>query len=99
MLDIRLIRKDRAHIEAKLKTKDPQIDLTRLCDLDQQISESKTKVETLKAKRNEISQKIGELKRKGEETSELMQQVAQSAEEIHRLDHQTKELEDAFHDE
>jgi seryl-tRNA synthetase len=96
MLDIRLIRKDRTAIEAKLQTKDPQIDLSRVCELDQQIRECKTKVESLKAKRNEYSQNIGELKRKGHDTSELMSQVARSAEEIHHLDHQIKELEEDF---
>lgn len=96
MLDIRLIRKDRAAIEAKLKTKDPQIDLTHLCDLDQKIRETKTQVEQLKAKRNDISQKIGEMKRKGEDPAELMEQVAGFAKEIHDLDHQEKMLDEAF---
>jgi len=96
MLDIRLIRKDRAIIEAKLKSKDPQIDLSSLCALDHQIRESKTKVEHLKAKRNEYSQKIGELKRAGQETREWRAQVTQSAEDIHHLDHQIRHLEEAF---
>ena len=97
MLDIRLIRKDRATIEAKLKTKDPQIDLSHICELDHQIREGKTKVEHLKAKRNDYSQKIGELKRAGQDTSELLATVAQSAEEVRQLDHQIRELEEAFH--
>lgn len=96
MLDIRLIRKDRAAIEAKLKTKDPQIDLSRLYDLDLQIREGKTEVEHFKAIRNEYSQKIGELKRSGQDVGELLAQVAQSAEEIHQLDHRLKQLEDEF---
>lgn len=96
MLDIRLIRKDRAAVEAKLKTKDLQIDLSHICQLDQQIREDKTNVENLKAKRNEFSQKIGELKRSGQDTSELLAQVAQSAEEIHNLDHRVKQLEEEF---
>lgn len=96
MLDIRLIRKERAAIEAKLKTKDPLIDLSHICALDQQIREGKTKVETLKAKRNEASQKIGELKRTGQDTTEWMSQVSTSAEDIHHLDHQIKELEEQF---
>lgn len=96
MLDIRLIRKDRAAIEAKLKTKDPQIDLSHICELDQHIREGKTNVENLKAKRNEYSQRIGELKRSGQDVSELLAQVAQSAEEIHHLDHRVKQLEEEF---
>lgn len=94
MLDIRLIRKDRANIEAKLRTKDPHIDLSRLCELDHQIRESKTRVEHLKAHRNEVSQQIGELKRKGEDASKLLEQVSHSAEEIHALDQTLKVLED-----
>lgn len=96
MLDIRLIRKDRVAVETKLKTKDPEIDLTQICELDQKIRDSKTRVENLKAKRNEFSQKIGELKRSGEDASELMTQVAAFADEIHQLDHQTRELEETF---
>jgi seryl-tRNA synthetase len=86
MLDIKLIRKDRAAIEKKLKTKEPDLDLSYVCELDQKIREMKTKVETLKAQRNEASQKIGELKRQKQDASEIMQQVAKYADEIHELD-------------
>ncbi len=96
MIDIRLIRKDPAAIEAKLKTKDPSISLAKVCELDHKIREGKTKVEQLKAHRNEISLKIGEMKRKGEDATEVMKQVASSADEIHALDHQTKQLEETF---
>jgi seryl-tRNA synthetase len=96
MIDIRLIRKDPAAIEAKLKTKDPSVNLTSLCDLDRQIRETKTQVEQLKAKRNEISQKIGEMKRQGQDTSALMQQVTGFADEMHALDQRNKEMEEEF---
>lgn len=96
MLDIRLIRKDRKAIEDKLRTKEPQIDLSHLCELDQHIRESKTRVEHLKAHRNEISQKIGELKRKGEDSSKLLEEVSRSADEIHSLDQSLKSLEEEF---
>ncbi len=94
MLDIRLIRKDRSGIETLLKTKDPHIDLSIVCDLDQQIREHKTRVEQLKAERNQYSQKIGELKREKQDTTELMPKVSTSAEEIHQLDPLIKKLED-----
>jgi len=96
MLDIRLIRKDRKAIETKLKTKDPQIDLTHISTLDNQIRENKTKVEQLKARRNEFSQKIGELKRAGKDANKEMAQVAEFAEETHQLDHLLKQLEEEF---
>ncbi len=96
MLDIRLIRKERAAVEAKLKTKDPQIDLSRLCDLDLEIREGKTAVESLKAKRNNHSQKIGELKRSGGNPAELLEEVARFADEIHAIDRRLKEAETEF---
>lgn len=98
MLDIKLIRKDREAIEAKIKAKDPQASLSAVCDLDNQIRDSKTKVEHLKAARNEASQKIGEMKRQGQDASELKKQIATSAEEIHTLDHQINVLEEQFID-
>lgn len=96
MIDIRQIRKNRAEIQAKLQTKDPTIDLSKVCDLDQRIRESKTRVEHLKAQRNEYSQKIGEMKRKGEDTSEIVDQVAAFANEIHTLDDEIRNLEELF---
>lgn len=96
MLDIRLIRKERAAIEAKLKSKDPSIDLSKLCELDQQIRDFKTKVEILKSQRNDTSQKIGELKRKGENPDQLLAEVARSGNEIHLIDQNLKKLEEEF---
>lgn len=99
MLDIKLLRKEKDAIEAKLKTKDPQISLSHILELDHQIREMKTKVEQLKAKRNDISQKIGEAKRKGEDASAIMEQVAAMADEIHGLDAQITPLEEQYIDE
>lgn len=97
MIDIKLIRKDRALIENKLKTKDPSISLSTVVRLDQEIRELKTRVEQLKALRNEQSQKIGELKRQGKDSAELMQKVAAWADEIHTSDHKVTTLEEQFH--
>ena len=96
MIDIKLIRKDSASVEKKLKTKDPTIDLKPLMELDKLIREGKTKVEQLKASRNEFSAKIGEMKRRKENTDELMQKVTLSADEIHALDHQIADWEAKF---
>lgn len=98
MLDIKLIRKDPAAIERKLKTKEPSVSLESIVKLDQEIREAKTKGETLKSKRNEASQRIGELKRKGEATDTLMQEVASHAEEIHQLDQKLLHMEASFLD-
>jgi len=93
MLDINLIRKNREAIEKKLRSKDPSIDLTSLCELDQQRRDLQTKVQHLKASRNEISQNIGIYKREGKDTSQLMEQVAGQGTEIHALDAELAEVE------
>lgn len=96
MLDIKLIRRDPAAIEKKLKTKDPEISLKPLLDLDQRLRETKTRVEQLKASRNEISQQIGELKRTGQDATILMNKVSGMSEEIHQLDRLQSTLETQF---
>ncbi len=96
MLDIRLIRKNKAAVETKLKTKDPQIDLGRVSELDLQIRESKTEVERLKSKRNDCSQKIGQLKRAGQDISTYMNEVASFGDKIQALDSLIKGLEEEF---
>jgi len=96
MIDIKLIRKNRQEVEAKLKTKEPSTDLTHIFEFDERIRELKTKVENLKAKRNEQSQQIGLYKRQGKDATELMEEVARHAEEIHSLDQQLGPLEEQF---
>lgn len=96
MLDMKLLRRDPSSMEKKLKTKDPSISLSPLMGLDQRIRDLKTKVEQMKAQRNDFSQKIGELKRQGQNASEMMSQVTGISEEIHKIDHQLAPLEEQF---
>jgi seryl-tRNA synthetase len=96
MIDIRLIRKNRQEVETKLKTKEPATDLSLIVKLDDQIREIKTKVEQLKAKRNDYSQTIGTLKREGKDTSEVMAEVAKHGDEIRALDEQLNQQEEQF---
>ncbi|MBA3237587.1 MAG: serine--tRNA ligase [Parachlamydiaceae bacterium] len=96
MLDIHLIRKDPKAVEAQLRLKDPDIDLTLTHELDQKRRELQTKVQNLKAQRNENSQKIGEYKRSGKETSGLMEEVTKHAEELLRLDQELAIVEEKF---
>lgn len=96
MLDIKLLRKDFAAIEKKLKTKDSQADVALVLDLDHRLRDLKTKVEQLKASRNDLSQKIGELKRQGKDASELLTQVSVVSEEVHAIDPQIAPLEEQF---
>ncbi len=86
MFDIKLIREDAVGIAKKLKTKDPEVDLSKVIQLDKQYRDLKMKVEALKAERNAISKMIGELKRKNEDAGEKMQQVTGKGDDIARLE-------------
>lgn len=98
MLDIKLIRKDPETVEKKLKTKDASITLSPLLKIDEEIRDIKSKVEVLKANRNEASQKIGELKRKGEDTSAIMKDVQSYGDDIQAFDSKLSQLEKEFDD-
>lgn len=93
MLDIKLIRADKDAVEAKLKTKDPEVNLSPILALDERIRVVKTTVEELKASRNHLSKEIGEKKRQKQDTAELMQEVAGLGDKIAILDHELTALE------
>lgn len=93
MLDIKLIRANRTAVEKKLKTKDPQIDLSPIIALDERIRVIKINVEELKASRNNLSKEIGEKKREKKDTSDLMQEVSGLGDKIAILDQELVSLE------
>ena len=98
MLDIKLIRKDRDAIEAKLRAKEPSVDLSRVIELDERLRHIKTEVEKLKSARNELSKEVGELKRMQKPAEELMEQVRAMGDRITALDHDLTQTETDFTD-
>ncbi|MFT3956989.1 MAG: serine--tRNA ligase [Piscinibacter sp.] len=78
MLDINLLRKDLAHVVARLEArKTPQafLDVPRFQSLEAERKALQTRTEELQAQRNSLSKQIGQLKSKGQDTGELMAQV------------------------
>jgi seryl-tRNA synthetase len=97
MLDIKLIRKDKNAVEAKLKTKDPEISLSPILVLDERMRTIKGSVEELKATRNSLSKEIGDKKRLKEDTTSLMQEVAGLGDQIALLDKELIDVELELH--
>jgi seryl-tRNA synthetase len=93
MIDIKLIRADKAAVEKKLKTKDPEIDLSAIAVLDDRIRVVKMNVEELKASRNHLSKEIGEKKRQKQDVADLMGEVSGLGDKIAILDHELSALE------
>ena len=75
MLDIKEIRESPEAVEAKIRTKEPDIKLSHIVSLDGRIREIKHEAEELKGKRNALSKTIGEKKRAGEDVSSVMEEV------------------------
>lgn len=96
MLDIKRIRENREEIEKKIQTKEPDMSLSLVCQLDEEIRKLKTHVEQLKAERNKASKEIGEIKRSGGNADGIMEQVAKFADEIHSTDKKVAQLEEQF---
>jgi seryl-tRNA synthetase len=79
MLDITLLRKDLAHVVARLEARTtPQafLDVPRFQSLEAERKAIQTRTEELQAQRNSLSKQIGQLKSKGQDSGELMAQVA-----------------------
>lgn len=96
MLDIKLIRKERAKIEALLKRKEPSVDLARLCELDEKLRQIKAEDETMKARRNDLSKKIGELMREKKAVDDLKEEVRGLGEKIAEMEKKSASYEEEY---
>lgn len=98
MLDIKLLRKERERIEKLLQTKEPDLTLSPVLELDEQIRHLKAETERLKALRNDLSKKVGELKQKNEPCEKYVQEVRQIGDQITEHDRRLIELDALFID-
>jgi seryl-tRNA synthetase len=85
MLDITLLRKDLAHVVARLETrKSPQpfLDVARFGALESERRTIQVRTEELQARRNSLSKQIGQLKARGEDTAPVMAEVGGIGDEL-----------------
>jgi seryl-tRNA synthetase len=85
MLDINLLRKDLAHVTARLETRqNPQryLDVARFQSLEHERKAIQTRTEDLQARRNSLSKQIGQLKAKGGDASAVMAEVGGLGDEL-----------------
>ncbi len=101
MLDITLLRKDLAHVVARLETRQspqPFLDVARFQSLEAERKSLQTCTEELQAQRNSLSRQIGQHKSRGEDTAALMAEVSGIGEGLKssadRLDLIQRELSD-----
>ena len=85
MLDINLLRKDLAHVVARLETRqNPQryLDVARFQSLEHERKAIQTRTEDLQARRNSLSKQIGQAKARGGDASALMAEVGGLGDEL-----------------
>lgn len=97
MLDIKELRKDPKTAEKKLQSKNPEIQLGSILELDEQVRSLKTEVEELKSKKNSFSKEIGQKKQKGEDISSFASELTQLNDKIASLDEQVLKTEANLH--
>ncbi|MEI6242534.1 MAG: serine--tRNA ligase [Chlamydiota bacterium] len=93
MLDMKLIRKDPKGIEKRLQTKQPEINLAPLLELDEQSRKLQTQIESLKSSLNTSSKEIGLKKQKGLDVSAEMAGMSSLSQQITDLNQKFVEIE------
>jgi seryl-tRNA synthetase len=98
MLDIKELRKNPKGIEEKLKTKDPDADLSKILKWDEELRFLKTKLEENKAKKNQISKEIGQKKQKGECSASFTETLRELEAHISQVELEMPSLEGQIHE-
>lgn len=95
MLDAKLLRTDFDGVKAKLERRGEDIsELDQFQGLDEERRELITKVEVLKAKRNEVSQLVGQKKKNKENADDEIKEMREVGDEIKAIDTRLHEVEE-----
>lgn len=93
MLDLKELRKDPKGVQARLRNKVAEVDLSPILALDERIRALKTETEELKSKRNNSSKEIGQRKQRGEDIAAFMAELGGLADKIAAGDQEAATLE------
>ena len=98
MLDIKMIRANTDEVKKALSRRKESIDIDAVLALDNQRRETLYKVETLKAKQNEVSKSIPALKKEGKDVTPIFEEMKTISDEIKELDNVVRELDAQIED-
>ncbi len=99
MLDLALIRDNRAAVEEALRKRADDVDLSGLLDRDAKRRELVGIADGLKARRNQVSADIPRLKKAGEPVDDLMVEMREVSARIKSMDQEIRDLDAAIRDE
>lgn len=94
MLSIKEIRDNPKDVEKRLQTKEKDISLTPVLQMDEEHRKLLLQVEEMRAKLKKSSKLIGEKKRLKEDTSAIMSEVAGLGDEISNLENSLRNIEE-----
>lgn len=95
MLDMKRLRNDFDEIKEKLAHRGEDIsELDHFGELDARRRKLINEVETMKAKKNEVSQQIPQLKKEGKDADGAIKEMREVGDKIKELDHELNEIED-----
>ena len=97
MLDIKLIRTETERVKKALARRKENVDIDAVIAIDENRRELLFKVESLKAKQNEVTKQIPVLKKEGKDTAEVFAEMKKLSDEIKALDVEVREAEDALY--
>jgi seryl-tRNA synthetase len=98
MLDIRELREHPADVEARLKTRDPSIDLAPLFELDDARRKLIGEVEELRAEKNRGSQEVAARKKAGKTADDLLGRLSEVSARASKLDEDLRVVEQRIED-
>ncbi len=96
MLDMKWIRENPEEAEKALKSRNPEIELVRLLDLDLQRREAITHSESLRAEQNKVGKEIPQRKKAGESADELIARLSEIKREAQEAQDRLKGIESGF---
>ena len=98
MLDIKKLRDDPGAIEARLKSRGSEADLSHFKTIDESRRALLVEAEGLKEKRNKVSTEIGRLKKSGGDADALVEEMGEVSATIKTLDASIASCEGEFRD-
>lgn len=97
MFDIKLARENPEYVRAGLKNKNERDRVDEILQLDTSRREAISKVEELKAKKNQVSAEVGKLKKSGGDAANLIAEMKIVGDEIKEYDDKLREVESSLH--
>ena len=92
MLDIKFIRENVAIVKEAIKNKNVKLNLDEFLELDRNRRKLLTEVETLKAKKNEVSAKIGKMMKEKKNSKDLIASMKAESQKIAEIEQKVEEI-------